>query len=34
MRAALAAYLRLAGADQLDWPPHLDKDKRLFRTRP
>jgi uncharacterized protein len=34
MRAALAAYLRFAGADRLAWPPHLDKEKRLFRSRP
>jgi uncharacterized protein YcaQ len=34
MRAALRAYLRFAGADRLEWPPHLDKEKRLFRSRP
>jgi uncharacterized protein len=33
MRAALRAYLDFAGATRLDWAPHLDKDKRLFRTR-
>jgi uncharacterized protein len=32
MRAALAAYLRFAGADKLEWAPHLDKEKRLFRN--
>jgi hypothetical protein len=34
MRAALGAYLRFAGADRLEWAPHLDKEKRLFRRRP
>jgi uncharacterized protein YcaQ len=34
MRAALGAYLRFAGADRLEWAPHLDKEKRLFRSRP
>jgi uncharacterized protein YcaQ len=34
MRAALRAYLSFAGADRLDWAPHLDADKRLFLTRP
>jgi uncharacterized protein len=34
MRAALGAYLRFAGADRLDWSPHLGKEKRLFRRRP
>ena len=34
MRAALRAYLGFAGAGRLDWPPHLDKEKRLFRSRP
>jgi len=34
MRVALGAYLRFAGADRLEWAPHLDKDKRLFRNRP
>jgi hypothetical protein len=34
MRDALRAYLGLAGASRLDWAPHLDKEKRLFRTRP
>jgi uncharacterized protein YcaQ len=34
MREALRAYLRFAGADRLDWPPHLAADKRLFLTRP
>jgi len=30
MRDALHAYLRFAGADGLEWPPHLAKEKRLF----
>ena len=34
MRAALGAYLRFAGADRLEWATHLDKEKRLFRSRP
>jgi len=34
MRAALGAYLRFAGADRLEWAPHLVKEKRLFRSRP
>ena len=34
MRAALQAYLGFAGASRLEWPPHLDKEKRLFLTRP
>jgi uncharacterized protein YcaQ len=34
MRAALGAYLRFAGADRLEWAPHLDNEKRLFRSRP
>jgi uncharacterized protein YcaQ len=34
MRAALGAYLRFAGADRLEWAPHLFKEKRLFRSRP
>jgi uncharacterized protein len=33
MRAALRAYLRFAGADRLEWAPHLDKQKRLFGSR-
>ena len=32
MRDALSAYLRFAGADQLDWAAHLNKEKRLFLT--
>jgi uncharacterized protein YcaQ len=32
MCVALGAYLRFAGADRLEWAPHLDKEKRLFRT--
>ena len=31
MREALRAYLRFAGADRLDWAPHLTTEKREFR---
>lgn len=34
MRDALRAYLRFAGATRVEWAPRLDKEKRLFRTRP
>jgi uncharacterized protein len=34
MRDALRAYLRFARATRLEWAPHLNKEKRLFRTRP
>ena len=34
MRDALRAYLRFAGADRLDWAPHLATEKRRFLTRP
>ena len=34
MRDALRAYLRFAGADRLDWAPHLSAEKQLFLTRP
>ena len=34
MRDALRAYLRFAGATRLEWAPHLNEEKRLFRTRP
>jgi uncharacterized protein YcaQ len=34
MRDALRAYLRFAGADRLDWAPHLTTEKRLFLARP
>jgi uncharacterized protein YcaQ len=34
MRDALRAYLRFAGASQLEWAPHLRTEKRLFLTRP
>jgi hypothetical protein len=34
MGVALGAYLRLAGADRLEWAPHLDNEKRLFRSGP
>jgi uncharacterized protein len=33
-RDALGAYLRFAGADSLEWAPHLTMEKRLFLTRP
>ena len=32
MRDALRAYLRFAGADRLEWAPHLATEKRLFLT--
>jgi uncharacterized protein len=34
MRAALRAYVRFAGASRLEWAGHLDREKRLFRSRP
>jgi uncharacterized protein YcaQ len=34
MRDALRADLRFAGADQLEWAPHLATEKRLFRASP
>ena len=34
MRSALRAYLGFAGADRLEWAPHLGSGKRLFLTRP
>jgi uncharacterized protein len=34
MREALRAYLRFAGADCLEWAPHLTMEERLFPTRP
>jgi hypothetical protein len=34
MRSALRAYRAFAGADRLEWAPHLDSGKRLFLTRP
>ncbi len=34
MRSALRAYLSFAGADRLEWAPHLGSDKRLFLTEP
>jgi hypothetical protein len=33
MRAALRAYLGFAGADRIEWAPHLAKDKRLLGSR-
>ena len=34
MREALRAYLRFAKANRLEWAPHLDREKRLFGSRP
>ncbi len=34
MRDALRAYLRFAGAGCLEWPPHLETEKRLFLAHP
>jgi len=34
MRDALRAYLGFAGADRLEWAPHLTTEKRLFLARP
>ena len=34
MRDALRAYLGFAGADRLEWAPHLGTEKRLFLTQP
>ena len=34
MRDALRAYTRFAGADHLDWAPHLATEKRIFLTHP
>ena len=34
MRDALRAYLRFAGADRLEWAPHLATERRLFLARP
>jgi uncharacterized protein YcaQ len=34
MRDALRAYLEFARASRLEWAPHLQKEKRLFRARP
>jgi uncharacterized protein YcaQ len=34
MRDALRAYLRFAGADRLEWAPHLTAERRLFPARP
>jgi len=34
MRAALRAYRGFAGASRLEWASHLNKEKRLFLTRP
>ncbi|HEY7208271.1 MAG TPA: crosslink repair DNA glycosylase YcaQ family protein [Gaiellaceae bacterium] len=34
MRDVLRAYLRFAGADRVEWAPHLATEKRLFLARP
>ncbi len=34
MRDALRAYLRFAGAERLEWTPHLGTEKRLFTPTP
>jgi uncharacterized protein len=34
MRDALRAYVRFAGADRLEWAPHLVTEQRLFLARP
>jgi uncharacterized protein len=34
MRSALRAYLSFAGANRLEWSAHLNREKRLFSTRP
>jgi uncharacterized protein YcaQ len=34
MRDALRAYLRFAGAECLEWAPHLATEKQLFLTHP
>ena len=33
MRDALDAYLRFAGMNRLDWPPHLAGEQRLLTSR-
>jgi hypothetical protein len=33
MRDALRDYLRFAGADCIDWAPHLTAEEGLFLTR-
>lgn len=34
MRDAFRAYLRIAGANRIEWAPHLGTEKRLFLARP
>jgi uncharacterized protein len=34
MREAVKAYLRFAGAEGIEWAPHLSREKRLFGKRP
>jgi uncharacterized protein len=34
MRDALRAYLRFAGAGELEWAEHLGREQRLYSTRP
>jgi uncharacterized protein YcaQ len=33
MREALAAYVHFAGADSVEWAPHLDQERRLLGPR-
>ena len=33
MQDALDAYLRFAGMNHLDWPPHLARESRLLSSR-
>jgi uncharacterized protein len=32
MREALRAYVNFAGAQRIEWPPHLRKEKKIFTT--
>ena len=34
MRAALADYLAFGGAKSIEWSPALNREKRLFGSRP
>jgi uncharacterized protein YcaQ len=34
MREALGAYLRFAGAEHVEWTPHLGRERRLISARP
>ncbi len=33
MREALDAYVRFAGADSIEWAPHLDEERRVLSRR-